>query len=156
MPETMNTDYFRMLLLTVVGQAFDAAGYTLDEAPVQWAGGLFRFKKPLDDELSAWIEFQALLYTDSMWASGMDSRFRVHLLRSEAPPGRPGRHPLYARRTLSALVVQDFGVAILPDADHWWSFRDTATLGQALAEAGHLAVGYGMPWLAGELEPPAG
>jgi hypothetical protein len=28
-------------------------------------------------------------------------------------------------------------------------------LGKALAEAGHLVIGYGIPWLAGDLVPPA-
>ena len=51
-------------------------------------------------------------------------------------------------------MVEDFGVAILPSADHWWAFHDTESLGAALAEAGHLVVGYGMPWLAHELIPP--
>ena len=55
---------------------------------------------------------------------------------------------------MSALVVKDFGVAILPSADHWWTFRDMNELGTALAEAGHLVVAYGMPWLAGELSLP--
>ena len=55
------------------------------------------------------------------------------------------------RRTLSALVVEDFGVPILPSADHWWTFRDVTELGSALAEAGHLVVGYGLPWLSGDL-----
>jgi hypothetical protein len=53
------------------------------------------------------------------------------------------------------LVVEDFGVNILPSADHWWEFRDTDSLGKTLAESGHLAVGYGIPWLAGELKPPS-
>lgn len=47
-------------------------------------------------------------------------------------------------------VVEDFGVAILPSADHWWQFRDVTGLGRALAEAGYLVVGYGLPWLAGD------
>jgi hypothetical protein len=55
------------------------------------------------------------------------------------------------RRDLSALVVEDFGVAILPSGKHWWTYQDTQTLGHALAEAGHLIVGYGMPWLSGDL-----
>ena len=58
------------------------------------------------------------------------------------------------RRTLGALVVTDFDVPILPSAEHWWDWRDSVGLGAALAEAGHLLVGYGIPWLAGELEPP--
>ena len=49
--------------------------------------------------------------------------------------------------------VGDFGLAILPSAEHWWLFSDTTSLGNALAEAGHLAVGYGIPWLQGDLSP---
>lgn len=128
-------EYFRLILLTVVGQAFDAAGYRLEERPTQWVGGMFRFVKPLGDDRRAIIEFQLLAY-----AENAPSRFRVSLAREDG-----------TRRTLSALVVEDFGVAILPSADHWWQFRDVTELGRALAEAGHLIVGYGMPWLSGDL-----
>ena len=138
-------EYFRLLLLTVVGQAFGAAGYELEERPVQWAGGQFRFAKMLDSDQWAVIEFQLLAYTDTEYAARNPSRFRVTLSRGDD-----------LLRTLSALVVEDFGVAILPSADHWWTFTDTETLGRALAEAGHLIVGYGLPWLAGELTPPSG
>ncbi|MCB9453365.1 MAG: hypothetical protein H6672_18185 [Anaerolineaceae bacterium] len=134
-----------MLLLTVVGQAFSAAGYELEERPVQWAGGQFRFVKSLESGLRVVIEFQLLAYLDTEFAAGNPSRFRVTLSRSDG-----------LRRTLSALVVEDFGVAILPSADHWWTFTYTEDLGKALAEAGHLIVGYGLPWLAGELTPPLG
>lgn len=121
---------------------------------MQWAGGLFRYSKPLPIGLHAFIEFQLLAYVDSEWSSGQPSRFRVTLIRSDSPNAAPSTRAEHARRTLSALVVEDFGVAILPAADHWWTFRDTESLGRALAEAGHLVVGYGVPWLAGELTPP--
>ena len=130
-------EYFRLILLTVVGQAFGAAGYRLDERPVQWAGGLFRFIRRLDDaELG--IEFQVLAYAD------LPSRFQVTLTRSSG--SRPA-----TRKALAALVYDDFGVAIVPGADHWWTYKDVTQLGRALGEAGSLAVAYGMPWLAGEL-----
>lgn len=135
-------EYFRTLLLTVVGQAYSAAGYELDDTPIQWAGGLFRFQKALENGLTALIEYQHLAYYDTEWSSGMPSRFRVTLSRSDG-----------LRRDLSALVVADFGVSILPAANYWWVYRDTHSLGNALAEAGHLVVGYGMPWLADELQP---
>lgn len=128
-------EYFRRILLTVVGEAFGAAGYQLEERETQWAGGLFRFVQPSDDGRDAAIEFQLLAY-----AEGAPSRFRVSLSRDDG-----------TRRTLSALVVEDFGVAILPSADHWWQFRDVTELGKALAEAGHLVVGYGLPWLSDDL-----
>lgn len=138
-------DYFRMILLTIVGQAFAAAGYRLEERPIQWTGGQFRFAKVLDNGLQAFIEFQLLAYSDTAFAPKTPSRFRVNLRRSDN-----------LQRTLSALVVEDFGVAILPSVDYWWTFSSTETLGRALAEAGHLIVGYGMPWLAGDLVPPLG
>lgn len=146
-----------MLLLTVVGQAFTSAGYALEDNPVQQAGGRFRFVKALDSGLNGFIEFQLLAYTETEWAARMPSRFRVMLVRSDQPaPYAASEHPQSVQRTLSALVVEDFKVGILPDANHWWTFSNTDELGKALAEAGYLAVGYGMPWLSGELEPPSG
>lgn len=147
------TEYFKTLLLTVVGQAFTAAGYTLVNQPIQWAGGQFRFHKPLENGLTAIIEFQLLVYADNMWVSGQPSRFRVVLTRTDQPNHRHSNHAQYVQRDLSTLVVDDFGVAILPSADYWWSFHDTDTLGKALAEAGHLIIGYAMPYLAGDLTP---
>ena len=141
-------DYFRALLRTVVGQALDAAGYHLQRTPLQWAGGKYRFVKTFADGSQAWIDFQVLVYSETEWSSGGSSRFTVNLCRIPV-----GDSPSVGR-SLSQLVVDDFGVGILPSANHWWSYRDTDTLAQGLAEAGHLIVGYGMPWLAGELEPP--
>lgn len=141
-------DYFRALLRTVVGQAFDAAGYHLQRAPLQWAGGKYRFGKAFDDGSSGWIDFQVLVYSETDWSSGGSSRFNVKLTRAASDDRQEDV------RGLSQLVVGDFGVDILPSIDHWWSYNDTDSLAQGLAEAGHLIVGYGMPWLAGELEPP--
>jgi hypothetical protein len=135
-------EQFRQILLMVVGQAFTAAGYALETNAMQQAGGMYRFVKTLPDGLTAQIDFQNLVYQDTEWSAGMPSRFRINLSRSD------GR-----QRDLSALVVEDFTVPILPSARHWWSYRDANSLGQALAEAGRLAIGYGMPWLAGDLEP---
>jgi hypothetical protein len=148
-------DYFRTLLLMVVGQAFTAGGYELDDTPLQWVGGKYRFSKPLDAPWRAYIEYQALIYTENSYTGKMPSRFRVNLIRSDQTNARPSQHPRYAQRTLSQLVVADFGVAILPHAEHWWTYSDTTSLGNALAEAGHLVVGYAMPWLDGTLEVPA-
>lgn len=148
-------DHFRMILLTVVGQAFTAAGYELEERPRQWAGGLFRFVKKFDNGLYGYIEFQFLNYVSTEWAEDKPSRFRVTLTRSDQSNASTAtQHPQYARRNLSALVVEDFGVPILPSADFWWPFTGTEQLGRALAEAGHLVIGYGMSWLSGDLTPP--
>ena len=142
-------DYFRALLRTVIGQALDAAGYHLQRTPLQWAGGKYRFVKTFADGAHAWIDFQVLVYSETEWSAGGSSRFTVSL-------GRTAHGDAEAvERSLSQLVVDEFGVGILPSADHWWSYRDTDSLAGGLAEAGHLIVGYGMPWLAGELEPPS-
>lgn len=134
---------FRLHLLTVLGQALAAAGYALDEDPVREAGGLFVFHQAGGGRPGNRIEFQLLAGVATEWAPQMPSRFRVALARGGE------------RRTLAALVVSDFRVQILPSADHWWSWRDSVGPAAALAEAGHLLVGFGLPWLAGELEPPS-
>jgi hypothetical protein len=146
-------EQFRLILLTVVAQAYSAAGYELDDRPSQWAGGLYRFLRPFEDGayagLLGGIEYQHLYYPD-----GEFGRFKITLART-ALPGQTlpqGQQPL--RRSLSVLVVSDFGVQVLPEADYWWSYGSVTELGAALAESGNLAVGYGMPWLSGDLLPP--
>jgi hypothetical protein len=143
-------EFFRLILLTVVGQAYSAAGYVLEQNPIQWGGGQFRFMKTGENGIYTFINYQHLAY-----AAPNPSRFRVSLVRTDKPnPNSISAHAAFMRKTLSELVVKDFGVAILPAADYWWSYRGVDELGRALAEAGHLAAGYGIPWLAGELHPP--
>jgi hypothetical protein len=150
-------DQFRMMLITVAGQAFNAAGYHLEDRPIKQLGGLFRYRKALDGGLYGFIEFQLLYLPASEWSGNITSRFRVSLVRTDKDNAQErSQHPDFARHTLSKLVVNDFGVAILPSADHWWQYNNTDSLGKALAEAGHLAIGYGMPWLSGDLIPPSG
>jgi len=147
-------DSFKLMLITVAGQAFAAAGYELGDHPPQHAAGLFRFSKAFEDGLTGCIEFQLLAYQNTEWRSGMPSRFRVMLTRTDQPhPALRSQHPRFAQRDLSVLVVKDFNVAILAGAPHWWPFENTDSLGKALAEAGHLAIGFGMPWLDGSLVP---
>jgi hypothetical protein len=156
-PTQSPQEYFRLLLLTVVGQAFTAAGYVLEERSTQWAGGLYRFQRELGDGLQGFIEFQLLAYVDTSWAARNPSRFRVTLTRTDQPaPNLRSTHPRFVQRELSALVVEDFQVEILPSAEHWWVFTNTEELGKALAEAGHLIIGFGLPWLSGEIDPASG
>jgi hypothetical protein len=145
--------YFQSIMHTVVGQAFEAAGYQLLNEPMKWLGGRFRYAKILDDTLTAYIEFQVLVYNDTEWTGKQASRFRVNLIRSDKVGGRPSNHPQYVQRSLSQLVVEDFGVKILPDADYWWDFTDTESMGKTLAETGHLIIGYAITWLADDLQP---
>jgi hypothetical protein len=154
-PKQQATDHFRTVLITVVGQAFEAAGYRMENSPVKQMGGLFRFRCQLKNGLYGFIEFQMLYLPSTEWSGNVTSRFRVSVVRSDKDNAQQhSTHPQYARKSLSELVVADFGVEILPSADHWWQFNNTESLGQALAEAGHLVVGYGIPWLSGDLTPP--
>jgi hypothetical protein len=146
-------EYFRTIMHTVMGQAFEAAGYQLQNEPMKWIGGRFRYAKRLENSLTVYIEFQVLAYNDTEWTGKQPSRFRVNLIRSDKAGGRPSQHPQYVQRGLSQLVVEDFKVAILPDADYWWTFTNTDSLGKALAEAGHLIIAYAIAWLAGDLQP---
>jgi hypothetical protein len=146
-------EYFRVILLTVVGQAYSAAGYALQEKPMQWAGGMFRFHKDFEDGWHGFIDYQLLAYVETEWASHQPSRFKVTLTRTDQANGILSQSAGAFQRDLSALVVEDYGVAILPSGNHWWTFTTTDEMGKALAEAGHLVIGYGMPTLSGELNP---
>lgn len=147
-------EQFKTMLQRVLDGAFYAAGYRLQQEPLQWLSGSFRYCKTLDEGWSGWIIFQVLAYTDTAWAPRHPSRFRVHLVRTDQPNAGKSAALRYANRLLSALVVEDFGVSVVPSADYWWPFTDAHTMGHAIAEAGKLAIAYGMPWLAGELFPP--
>lgn len=144
-PNADSQDLFRTYLVTVVGQAYNAAGYYLVENALKWSSGQYRFVCDFDGGGQGVIEYQLLNYVENEWTSGAPSRFRVMLWREGDELAR--------RRDLSALVVADFGVSILPSAAHWWTFRTPDELANALAEAGHLVVGYGLPWLSGDLSP---
>lgn len=148
---------FKSTLLTVVGQAFGAAGFQLEDRPVQHAGGKFRFVRPMDNQLQLVIAFQLLAYVETEWAARMRSRFRVTLLRTQAAAtdGVDQRSASLepVSRDLGTLIVEDFGVAILPSGNHWWTFMTMDEMGKALGEAGRLIIGYGIPWLLGDLTP---
>lgn len=145
---------FKMILQRVVDGAFVAAGYALQDEPLQWLSGSFRYRKPLDETWAGWVIFQLLVYTDTAWSPRRPSCFRVQLVRTDQPNAAKSAAPRYASRLLSALIVEDFGVPALPSADYWWPFTDLHTLGHALAHAGKLTIGYGLPWLSSELTPP--
>jgi len=143
-------DYFRLILTTVVSGAYTAAGYLLDENPTQWAGGMFRYGKQLDSGDYAGM-YTAIDYQHLHYSEGDFGRFRVTLARSDQASGKLSRHPHSVRRLLSALVVEDFGVQVLRSPDHWWEYRNVTEMGDALGEAGHLVIGFGLPWLSGDL-----
>jgi hypothetical protein len=100
--------------------------------PSNGLAGNFRFIKTLDDGFFAYIDYQVLVYSENEHVDRLPSRFRVQLTRTYAKHIRPIQDVRYASRSLAQLVVEDFGVNILPSADHWWEFRDTDSLGKPL------------------------
>ena len=152
---------FGVYLHLVLGQAIQAAGYEKQINEISEYAGKFIYWKqytaetPMLQGLYAFIEFQNLNYVTSEWAPEAISRFTVFLTRSDAAlPNLKSDDPDYAHCMLSELVVRDFSVGILPSAIYWWPYREHAGLCNALAEAGHLLVGYGIPWLDEQLLPP--
>lgn len=121
---------FLNVLLHVVGAPLEAAGYRLEDSPMQQARGLFRFQKSLSHS-RVFIEFQMLYHSEF-------SRFRLNLIRSAE-----------AREeyTLAGLLWNVYHVQVLPSEDHWWQYKQPQDLAQGLYEAGRLLFGYGVPWL---------
>lgn len=142
-------EHFQEMLLYVVGQALSAAGYVLEDNPIHWSGGLFRFQKQ-QAGLTLVIEYQMLSYEDG------PARFRVALARRADPQAEADSALAATRITLSRLLWDIFKVRVLPAADHWWTFADVQALSDGLVESGRLLVGYGLPWLDGSLVPASG
>jgi hypothetical protein len=118
---------FIATLRHVMGAPLDAAGYILQDHPMQQARGLFRFVK------GEWaVEFQTLYHPQSSL-----SRFRVSLTREGE------------ERSLSDIIWTEYGARVLPAEDHWWLYKAPRDLAPHLVEAGKLLFGYGIPWLEG-------
>ena len=137
---------FRQALLTVQGQALEAAGYHLQSQPLQWNAGLFRFSRR-DAEHLLIVDYQLLVHPEQA------ARYQPRLRRASGPVATSlavATSPADAI-SLPRLVWDGFGVRVLPAADYWWSFADAPVLAEGLLEAGKLLVGYGLPWLDGSL-----
>lgn len=153
---------FGFYLNLVLGQAIQAAGYEKLLNEINEDSGKYIYSKQFTDAtpmlqgLYAFIEFQNLIYVTSEWAPNAVSRFTVFLTRSDSElPHLKSDDPDYVQCMLSELVVRGFSVDILPTAKHWWSYQEHIELCNALAEAGHLLAGYGIPWLDEQIFPPS-
>jgi hypothetical protein len=146
---TAQQEQFGQIVQKYAGSAFEATGYTLQDNPLHHMRGLFRFRKTLEDGVSAYVEFQLLVYPNGI------SRFRVNLLRNRGADART-TDPTYTDRvdtTLSRLLWDVFGVQQLSGADHWWLFNNPTELAYAVVEAGKFALAFAVPWLEGTLRP---
>jgi hypothetical protein len=134
---------FLSVLRQVLGQALDAAGYSLQQDPLGQGRGLFRFRKKVAENHYAFIDFQTLYYPQSDL-----SRFRISLIRSTQPQAR-AESAQVEERTLAHIMWHEYNARVLPADDHWWLYKHPPDLGQALYEAGKLLFGYGIPWVEG-------
>ncbi len=139
-------ELFRQGVLTVVGQALDAAGYRLDRAPLAWNSGLFRFRRPVGQGFLI-VDYQVLAHPNH------PSRFQTQLARDMLAGSRSGLPAV--RISLPRLLWDEFRVEILPVPDYWWTFSGASDLAEGLLESGKLLAGYGLPWLEGSLRPDA-
>jgi hypothetical protein len=140
-------EIFLSVLRHILGGALDAAGYTLQDDPLQQGRGLFRFRKGLAENSYAFIDFQTLYHPQSDL-----SRFRISLIRSSQPHAR-AESSQHEERPLAHIMWHEYNARVLPAAEHWWLYKHPADLGQALYEAGKLLFGYGVPWVEGHDEP---
>lgn len=140
------TTFFKQTLITVVGQALTAAGYGLEESPLQQQRGLIRFRKPLPnihDTAFGFIEWQLLAFEQSPVA-----RFQITLIRNNDQDARTQTSFEHRdEKTLSWIIWHIFNARILPSDDAWWQFRTSDELGHVLAASGRALFGYGVPWL---------
>ena len=131
------TQYFKEILLTIIGQALVSAQYSLMDDPLSQQRGLYRFRQIMPtwgEHGEAWISWQLLAFQQSPIA-----RFRIELQRIHSPAD--------ATRLLADVVVNHFQADILPTADFWWEFRTGDELPHAIAHAGKVLFAYGLPWL---------
>ncbi len=143
---TEKTQHFKQTLITVVGQALSAAGYVLEDSPIQQQRGLIRFQKPLPrlgHDIVGFIEWQLLAFEQSPVA-----QFQVSLLRNRGHDARAKTNYDHRdEKTLSWIMWHVFNAQLMPSDDAWWDFKTSHELGHALAAAGRTVFGYGIPWL---------
>ena len=140
------TAYFKDILNTVAGQALEAANYQLQNEPLHHARGLLRYQKQLrdaGDNIYGFIEWQLLAFEQNPFA-----RFQVRLLRNQGIDARATTtYQNRVEQTLPWVIWNHYEVQILPNDSYWWEFRHGDELPHALAHAGKLLFGYGIPWL---------
>jgi hypothetical protein len=140
------TRFFKDTLLKVAGQALQAAGFELEDNDMQQARGLIRFRKPLPElgeDIYGFVEWQLLAFEQSPLA-----RFQIILIRNRGIDARTiAGYEHQEEHSLAWIIRHAYQSQVVPTDDHWWAFRDSNELAYAIAEAGRLLFGYGMPYL---------
>ena len=134
-------DFFLATVQHVIGQPLSAAGYVLEDNPLHQTRGLFRYRKALDIERYAFLEFQTLYNPQSEL-----SYFRITLLRNVTPDARAAS-PEQLERSLAHLLWHEYDLRVLSFDDHWWVYKFQQDLAPSLYDAGKLLFAYGIPWL---------
>lgn len=140
------TRFFKDTLLKVAGQALEAAGLELEDNNIQQARGLIRFRKSLlelGEDIYGFVEWQLLAFEQSPLA-----RFQIILIRNRGIDARTiTEYEHQEEHSLAWIICHAYQSQVVPSDDHWWTFRDSNELAYAIAEAGRLLFGYGMPYL---------
>jgi len=132
---------FHDVITHVMGSAFDAAHYHLENAPLQQQRGLYRYVKHHDHGY-CFIEFQSLYHDQSEL-----TRMRVNLIKSPLQAARQA-HPDREAYTLPYVIWHLYGAeGVLPTEEYWWVYKDDHDLAYQLVDAGKLLFAYGVPWL---------
>ena len=113
-------DIFRQRLLAAANGVLRQRGYQLQDDPIQFDSGLFRFAGRPAGGAQAFIDVQLLLYR-----GGGPSRFEVKLWRSDHPN----------EKVRLGIWLREQGVVTLADDAGWWEFATAPDLEAALADA---------------------
>ncbi len=136
------SDDFEAALIEHLAPRLQPLGYDY-EARLRLGAELFGFRKALDNDVQALIQFQRQ-------AADTAEHFTVNLIRaceSEIQPrSYGGKHDARGAR-LSYVLWFVHDRRDYPVSDYWWTVTDSASREAALLDAGDQLVHFGIPWL---------
>ena len=113
-------DIFKDMLLQAAGDALARRGYTLQDDAIQVRSGLYRFARPVEGGVLAFVDVQLLFYS-----GGGPSRFEVKVWRSDRPNDK----------TRLGVWLREQAVETLADDLGWWEFASGPELEESLRDA---------------------
>ncbi|HKZ85908.1 MAG TPA: hypothetical protein VJ793_19910 [Anaerolineae bacterium] len=113
-------DIFKDMLLQAAGDAIARRGYTLQDDAIQVRSGLYRFARPVEGGVLAFVDVQLLFYS-----GGGPSRFEVKVWRSDRPNDK----------TRLGVWLREQAVETLADDLGWWEFASGPELEESLRDA---------------------
>ncbi len=142
------SDDFEAALLNHVAPRLRRLGYHYD-ARLRWEDELFGFRKSLDGDVQAVIQFQRQ-------SSSRQDRFTINLIRARAggiPLGSAGSDASASAARLSYVMWFVYGLRDYPVSDFWWLASDSARREVVLLDATEKIERYGVPWVESPAAP---